>query len=287
MQFEEETPFIRSVTVDKNSPVIVLFSDEQIKDIRKFCCNEEGTNSPFCVDMTFNLGNFYVVVTTYKHLQLLTKRGGKEPVILGPVMMCTKKDRATYQSLFQKITTHCPEIKHHLKAYGTDAEPPLRQALELEFPFALGFICRTHIVRNLEHKLKSELNLSDKFFRKVVGDVFGAQTHEGLVHCKTRQEYDLLLSKLCVKWDMEEAEEHKLKEDTQEPKASKYFMRNKADIVYHHCRSEALHEVGIEEELFDNNDPESINASIKKWENYGAVEGPSNCALLFSLESAA
>ena len=86
---------------------------------------------------------------------------------------------------------------------------------------------------------------------------------------------------------MEEAEERKRKGDTQEPKASKYFMRNKADIVYHHCRSEALHKVGIEEELFDNNDPESINASIKKWENYGAVEGPSNCALLFSLESAA
>ena len=269
MQLEEETPFIRSVTVDRNLPIIVLFSDEQIKDIRKFCCNEEGKNSPFCIDMTFNLGNFYVVVTTYRHLQLQTKRGGKEPVILGPVMMCMRKDRATYQSLFQKIAAHCPEIKHQLKAYGTDAESPLRQALELEFPFALGFICRTHIVRNLEHKIKSELNMSDKFFRKVVADVFGCKTHEGLVHCKTRQEYDLLLSKLSFKWDKEETEERKKKGDTctQEPKASKYFLRNKADIVYHHCRSEALHEVAIEEEFFDNNDPESINALLKKWEN--------------------
>lgn len=100
--------------------------------------------------MTFNLGKFYVVITTYKHLQLLTKRSNKEPVIMGPVMLCVKKDRATYQCLFQKITAQCPEIKHHLKACGTDAELPLRQALELEFPFALGFICRAHIVRNLE-----------------------------------------------------------------------------------------------------------------------------------------
>lgn len=49
--------------------------------------------------------------------------------------------------------------------------------------------------------------------------------------------------------------------------ASKYFLKNKAEIVYHHCRSAALREVGIGDELFDNNDPESINALIKKWEN--------------------
>ena len=111
--------------------------------------------------MTFNLGNFYVVVTTYRHLQLVTKRSGKEPVIMGPVMLCMKKDRAMYQSLFQKIVSHYPDIKQSMKAYGTDAKHPLRQALKLKFPFAVGFIWRTHIVRNLEHKLKSELFLSD------------------------------------------------------------------------------------------------------------------------------
>jgi hypothetical protein len=43
-------------------------------------------------------------------------------------------------------------------------------------------------------------------------------------------------------------------------------MRNKAEVVYHHCRSEALKEVGIQKELFDNNDPQSINELIKKWD---------------------
>lgn len=178
--------------------------------------------------------------------------------------MCMKKDRPMYQFLFQQINSHCPEIKDQLKAYGTDGELPLRKALELEFPFALGPVCRTHIVRNLEHKLKTELNLSDKFFRKVVADVFGDKTQEGLVQCTTRAEYDFLLSKLCVKWDRDESEERAKKGDSQEPKAAKHFMKNKADIVYHHCRSAALREVGIDVELFDNNDPESINALIKK-----------------------
>ncbi|KAK3736398.1 hypothetical protein QZH41_017922 [Actinostola sp. cb2023] len=177
-----------------------------------------------------------------------------------------KKDRATYQCLFQKITALYPDMKQNLKAYGTDSELPLRQALELEFPFAIGFICRTHIVRNLEHKLKSEFQLTDKFFRSMVADVFGNKSQEGLVHCKSRHEYDILLAKLCVKWDRDEIEERKV-DAGQEPRASNYFMKNKAEVVYHHCRTEALKEVGINEELFDNNDPESINALIKKWEN--------------------
>ena len=112
--------------------------------------------------------------------------------------------------------------------------------------------------------LRTELNLSEEFFRKVIAVLFGDKTQEGLVQCTTRQEYDLLLSKLCVKWDKDESAERAKKGDFQEPKASKYFMKNKADIVYNHCRSAALQEVGIDDELFDNNDPESINALIKK-----------------------
>lgn len=115
--------------------------------------------------------------------------------------------------------------------------------------------------------MKTELKLSDKFLRKVVTDVFGGKTQEGLVHCSTHQEYDLPLGKLRVKWDNEEFEECERKGDRQEPQASNYFMRNKADIVYHHCRSAALLEVGIDAELFVNNDPESVNSLIKKWGN--------------------
>lgn len=78
--------------------------------------------------------------------------------------------------------------------------------------------------------MKTELNLSDKFFRKVVADVFGGKTQEGLVHCTSRQEYDLLV-KLSVNWDKDEAEERERKGDKQEPMASKYFVKNKAEIV--------------------------------------------------------
>lgn len=47
----------------------------------------------------------------------------------------------------------------------------------------------------------------------------------------------------------------------------KYFMKNKVEIVYYYCRFVVFYEVGIDDELFDNNDFESINVLIKKWEN--------------------
>jgi len=71
--------------------------------------------------------------------------------------------------------------------------------------------------------------------------VLGGKTQEGLVHCSSRQEYDLLLAKLSVKWDEDEAEEQERKGDKQEPMASKYFMKNKVEIVYcydSHCYSD-------------------------------------------------
>ena len=41
--------------------------------------------------------------------------------------------------------------------------------------------------------------------------------------------------------------------------------KNKADAIYNHCRSDLLREVGIKEDMFDNNAPETMNAALKIW----------------------
>lgn len=69
-------------------------------------------------------------------------------------------------------TSHdlCQKKSGNLKAYGSDGESALIRALDLEFPFAFGFLCLPHIVRNIEHKIKSDLHLSDSFYRTVAKD---------------------------------------------------------------------------------------------------------------------
>ena len=136
MQFDEKERFIQGVAVEDNCPIITLFTRDQLADIDKFCTNEDGVNSPFCADMTYDIGNYYVisflyvcmvntiyllsfvdtprkfqldlkpsnkvrgvstklnkynyyvVVTTYRHLQLVSRENAKEPILIGPVMIC-------------------------------------------------------------------------------------------------------------------------------------------------------------------------------------------------------
>ena len=69
--------FVRNVSFD-DSVSCVLFTDQQIYDIDRFCANTGSTNtSVLGVDPTFNLGEFYVTVTTYENLLLINRKTGK------------------------------------------------------------------------------------------------------------------------------------------------------------------------------------------------------------------
>ena len=92
-----------------DSPKVVLFTDQQWDDIASFCCNDiHGHKAILYVDVTFQLGSFFVLVTSYQNTTLYTKKSSPPvcPVLLGPIMLCTLKDKASYITLFQKID--CP-----------------------------------------------------------------------------------------------------------------------------------------------------------------------------------
>ena len=66
-----------------------------------------------------------------------------------------------------------------MRAYGSNGESALIKALELEFPLAAGFLYQTHVVRNNEHKIKSDLHLLDSFYATVVRHVFAGFSTNG------------------------------------------------------------------------------------------------------------
>ena len=63
-------PFVKSVKhiVGVHFPLVTLYTDQQIQDIKRFCCKESG--SVLCIDKTFNLGEFHVTPTVYKDLSV-------------------------------------------------------------------------------------------------------------------------------------------------------------------------------------------------------------------------
>ena len=122
-----------------------------------------------------------------------------------------------------------------MKGYGSDGESALIKALELEFPFAVGFLCQIHVVHNIEHKIKSDLHLSDSYYTTVVRDAFGDKLQQGLVNCSIRAEFDMNVSKPKVKWNSLERQERKRENMPEEVNFFLYFEKNKADEIYHHC----------------------------------------------------
>ena len=63
--------FTRGYSLDDNSQKFVLFTDEQLDDIANFCCNDiDGHKSILYVDVTFQLGPFFVLLTSYRNTAL-------------------------------------------------------------------------------------------------------------------------------------------------------------------------------------------------------------------------
>ena len=65
-------PFIRRVQVTPE-PSCIVVSDRQLNDLARFCTTQFLPASVLCIDTTFNIGNFFVTPTTYKHKSWLTR----------------------------------------------------------------------------------------------------------------------------------------------------------------------------------------------------------------------
>ena len=64
--------------------VEIFGAETQFNDAMRFCAAPmQSQASILCVDLTFNLGDFYVATTSYKNPVLLNKQG-KHPIHIGP-----------------------------------------------------------------------------------------------------------------------------------------------------------------------------------------------------------
>lgn len=82
---KDEEPFVRMVT-SAPEPMCVLCTDCQLSDIERFC-TDPARFCPLSVDPTFNLGDFSVTVTSFCNLLLKSQRTGKNPVMIGPMLV--------------------------------------------------------------------------------------------------------------------------------------------------------------------------------------------------------
>lgn len=165
-----EGGFIQEVTFTSTPEVIVAF-DQQVNDIVRFCTNAQRF-SILSIDPTFNLGKFFVTVTTYKHPMLVLKRTQETPVFVGPCFLHMKQTTQSYYSFFSHLIGKKQCLKE-LKAYGTDGELPLINALLAAFPDAVGLRCFLHMRNNLEDTLLKKFHVKPEVKSTIMNDIFG------------------------------------------------------------------------------------------------------------------
>ena len=90
---DKKSAFVHDVRV-ANELLCVLATDRQPNDLKRFCCNETEFR-PFSVDPTFDIGQFNVTPISYEHLLLKTKRDGKHPTLIGPMLVHKRKTEET------------------------------------------------------------------------------------------------------------------------------------------------------------------------------------------------
>lgn len=91
-----ENPFVRDVKMAPD-PAILLCTDSQLNDLERFCApSSELPCRILTVDPTFCLGDFECTPITYQHLLLESRRYGKHPVFISPVLIYYRKNFASF-----------------------------------------------------------------------------------------------------------------------------------------------------------------------------------------------
>ena len=135
----EEGKFIRMVNAAPY-PMMLIAMDYTLDDLVRFCTNPRNF-SILGVDPTFNLGDFDVTVTTYRHL-LLEPYGtpcGKPPTMIGPMFIHVQKDFGVYH-FFTSVSTVWFNPSRHLVPFVSSPcaiQSPSLQRPPVETPSGL------------------------------------------------------------------------------------------------------------------------------------------------------
>jgi len=86
MQNSGFSDFIQLIIRAKGKvPSIILYTENQISDIIRFCCGgPSAISTVISVDNTFNLSHLHVTVTGFKNLSVNEKASREHPVMFGP-----------------------------------------------------------------------------------------------------------------------------------------------------------------------------------------------------------
>ena len=201
---------------------MVLFLDQTLKDIERFCC-QENIFSPLAADTTFNIGEYLFTQTTYKNLSLIRTDTGKHPWFPGPIMIHRRQRENDFSFFWQSVLRGNKELKW-LKVLGTDECDELSEGILSQTVDTTHLLGLEHVEKNIEKKL-DDLNFPRNVKYGILDAIFGER---GLVNTSTFESFDEKLNLLIPKWNEAEG---KYTKNNPPSKFSQYFIEYKADKI--------------------------------------------------------
>ena len=160
---------------------VVVTNDQQLQDILRFCALDHCW-SIFGVDPTFNICSYNITILTYRHPLLYNVNSNVHPVLLGPTLIHSSKTFESYFSLPSE-TRLKPELAN-LRAFGTDGEKNLFEAISTCFNKADHLLCWISVKGNISQKLES---LCIETPNECMCEIFGKTSGTTKVKCDIRR----------------------------------------------------------------------------------------------------
>ena len=163
-----ENKFIQQVIHTKGArPAVILYSNEQIEDIKANCCSGLTCLS---FDRTFNLGYVYATVGVFKQLSLTRMRTKNHPIFIGPIFLHVEATEKMYSIFFNALASDLKMDCSKL-VLGSDDERALRNAMKTAFPLSNQIVCTRHLFQNIKHYLQDKIGLTQDQRSLIIGKI--------------------------------------------------------------------------------------------------------------------
>ena len=182
--------------------------------------------------------------------------------MLGPVLICHKKDEKAVKLLCDTLLDASPVLATGIKVLGADGENNILNQTCNAFPCAMLLFCVNHIEENNKRNLPE--TISENKRNNILRKIFGTHLCKGLVDCEMLQEFDKNVSVFYEELSMDK----ELKE------FASYFKKQKENTIKHQVIKGTVNacELNDDQDKFYNNAIESMNKLLKHWQSYKKID---------------
>ncbi|KAK3104132.1 hypothetical protein FSP39_024650 [Pinctada imbricata] len=240
----EGDSIVKSIVRDQGkAPCLILYSDEQISDIKTLCCSGQTILG---IDKTFNLCYMHVTATCYKQTSVTKDSTNDAPIFLGPLYIHDNSDFETYSNFFNHLRTKLTDVDKSRLVFGSDEEQAMVNSIMSAFPDSGHILCKRHLYQNTKQKLLDDC--VDKQDRQVILDsIFGK---EGLINADDSVCFDEMSADI----------EDRARELS--GKFTRYFQNKLKKNLKEKVHKPIL--AGLVDKAWTNNNCESLNHVLKQ-----------------------